>query len=65
MLKILDRRREHEWEKTNLVTISKRGEMYDTAKCKNCPVTAKRHGIGGPVRDRKYSAEKWERCVED
>lgn len=63
--KILDNRREHVWEKTNLVTISKRGQMYDTAKCKNCPVTAKRHGLSDyHVRDPKFKAKKWERCSE-
>jgi len=63
ILKIIDNRREHEWEKTNLVTIAKKGQMYDTAKCKNCPATSKRFGISGThVRDKKYRAKKWERC---
>ncbi len=63
IIRIIDRLREHEWEKTNLVTIEKRGRFYDTYGCKNCTVTAKRFGIGGSfVRDKRYKAEKWERC---
>lgn len=62
-IKIIDKRREHVWEKSNLVTIEKRGQMYDTYRCTNCSVTAKRYGIGGPISiDRKYKAKKWERC---
>lgn len=63
MIRILDRAREHDWEKTNLVTILKRGRMYDAYRCRNCPVTSKRYGIGGHfVRDGKYKGEKYERC---
>lgn len=63
IIRIIDRRKEHEWEETNLVTISKGGRMYDTYKCRNCSVTGKRYGIGGRiVRDRRYKADKWERC---
>jgi len=66
IIKIIDRHREHEWEKTNLVTIAKRGRFYDTYKCRNCPATSKRFGIGGNfVKDRKYKADKWERCSGD
>ena len=45
---------DHDWEKSNLVTISKRGgASYDTARCKNCGAKAKRFGIGGT-----YSIDK-------
>lgn len=44
---------EHQWEKTNLVTIKKAGRMYDTVRCKHCGATGKRYGVSGPVPDRK------------
>lgn len=44
----------HDWEKTNAVTIYKRGQLYDTAKCRRCGVTAKRFGVGRHVVDPKW-----------
>jgi len=44
----------HVWHKTNLVTIIKRHDNYDTYQCEVCGITAKRHGIGGDtIPDRK------------
>lgn len=54
---------QHQYEKTNLVTISGRDGMYDTCKCSICGVTGKRYGIGGIVkRDSKYKAKCYENC---
>jgi hypothetical protein len=44
----------HEWHKTNLVTIMRRKDNYDTYCCLVCGITAKRHGVGGDfIPDRK------------
>ena len=45
---------EHVWEKTNLVTIEKRGQMYDTARCTRCGATSKRFGVGRHQLDPRF-----------
>lgn len=55
-------RKEHLWEKQNLVTIHRAGQMYDTYKCTCCGITAKRYGVSQIVRDKRYSAEKYKYC---
>lgn len=60
--------KEHNWRKTNLVTImQKKGTgSYDTFKCSVCGVTGKRFTIPGPVyRDVKYRAMKYNNCKGD
>lgn len=54
----------HRFQKTNLVTIIKGGQSYDTAECSRCGVKAKRFGIGGDyVLDAKYRRAKvWQDC---
>lgn len=55
---------QHQYEKTNLVTIQGRNGMYDTCKCRICGVTGKRYGLGGTViRDSKYKAKCYENCT--
>jgi hypothetical protein len=55
--------RDHKYEKTNLVTKSDSGGVYDTVKCGRCGITGKRYGLGSYItRDRKYKAEKYLRC---
>lgn len=57
--------KKHDWEKSNLVTISPQGggAFYDTYKCNRCGITAKRYGIGGDLfRDRKFKAKVYWRC---
>jgi hypothetical protein len=57
------KKRPHEWEKSNLVTISKGGSTFDTYRCKNCAVTGKRFTLGGGIeRDKKYKADKYKFC---
>jgi hypothetical protein len=53
---------EHEWHKTNLVTISDRVGVYDAMKCERCGVTGKRFGVSYVKRDAKFRAKKFERC---
>lgn len=47
---------EHDWEKTNLMTL-KRGNSYiDTYACRRCKITGVRHGFGGRITiDKKFS----------
>ena len=53
----------HDWEKSNLVTISKNGQMYDTYKCCQCGITGKRFGLNSGIqRDKKYKSTKYENC---
>jgi succinate dehydrogenase/fumarate reductase flavoprotein subunit len=54
--------KEHQWVKTNLVTIVRGSKMYDTARCSVCGITAKRYGLGGYTRDPKFAAERYEEC---
>jgi len=64
-VRVLDftNRKEHDWEKTNLVTIKKAGRMFDTWRCSSCGITAKRFGIGGPiVIDPKYKKADYKYC---
>lgn len=64
-IQILERntRPDHNWEKTNLVTIISKGKSYDAAKCKVCGITSKRFGIGGGyVRDPKFADSLYSRC---
>jgi hypothetical protein len=35
----------HEWDKKNLVTITKNGRSYDEMVCKNCKMKGRRHGF--------------------
>lgn len=46
----------HTWRKTNLVTIIKGSQAYDTMRCEVCGATGKRHGLGasGVTLDREY-----------
>lgn len=54
---------EHNWHKTNLVTIMDRNGSYDAYRCQRCGITAKRFGLGEIIRDQKYKAEKYRRCI--
>jgi len=56
--------KDHAWEKTNLVTVVKGSQAWDEYECSRCGVTAKLHGIGGPiVLDPDYRRAKvYRRC---
>lgn len=55
---------EHDWHKTNLVSINKGGRIYDTYRCNNCGVTGKRFGLSQTViYDRKFAKDdKYQTC---
>ena len=54
----------HEWIKTNLITIIKKGANYDEMLCLRCSITGRRYGLGfnGVERDKKYKAQKYASC---
>lgn len=55
---------QHQWFKTNFVTIMATGGQgsYDTYRCTDCGVTAKRWGIGGAfIPDKKK--DQYKECV--
>lgn len=57
---------QHDWHKTNLVTIvpAGDGDAYDTLKCQGCGITAKRYGMSTVVLDRRYrKAKVYESCT--
>lgn len=58
-----DNVKEHDWQKSNLVTIRSPVGMYDAYRCRRCEVTAKRYGLGGDfMLDRKYRSAVYQRC---
>ena len=54
--------RDHDWGKTNLVTIVKGGQIYDTLACHRCGITAKRYCLDNIIIDPKYKAQCYVRC---
>lgn len=53
---------QHDWHKTNLVTVMERGRSYDTAECSRCGITGKRFGLGDVKRDPQYKAKGYGSC---
>lgn len=64
VLNEIDKPNEHKWVKTNLFTIVRGSNVYDTMECEHCRITGKRRGLGSEVaRDSKYKAKKYENCI--
>ena len=62
MGKIQFANRLHKWEKTNLVTLKKGRLFYDTHKCTECGITAKRFGVNDSLdndKENDYLREKF------
>lgn len=54
---------EHDWEKTNLYTISDDSGMYDTYRCKKCGIKGKRYGMSNKITVcDPYNFPKYESC---
>lgn len=53
---------EHRWHKQNLVTISRRGRLFDEMKCERCGATGKRYGLGHVTLDPKFDKPKFRHC---
>ena len=52
----------HNWEKQNLVTISRRGKTFDEMVCKNCRMKGKRYGFINVEVSEKYKLENVNLC---
>lgn len=59
-----DNTKEHTWEKKNLVTVVKRGQIpHDIYRCKECGITGKRFGLDREIhRDYRYRNAKFINC---
>lgn len=56
-------KRDHDWEKSNLFTVIRGNQNYDTVKCTICGITGKRFGMSSTIKiDSKYRAKKYESC---
>lgn len=54
---------EHNWEKTNSITILDHRLVYDTYRCSACGITGRRYGLSPSiVRDDTYSAPSYADC---
>lgn len=59
----IDKHLEHDWEKSNLITIKQGHQLYDTYVCKRCNITGKRFGLEDEIeRDKKFKDEVYEYC---
>lgn len=48
----------HDWHKTNMVTVIRGGELYDTYRCSRCGATGKRFGLShNIVIDKKFAKQ--------
>lgn len=58
--------REHEWRKTNLVTLDDKARgAYDRVQCQRCGAVARRYGLQTIVRQDPYRTKKWNTCPND
>jgi hypothetical protein len=57
-------KKNHDWYKTNLITMISGKLCYDTYQCLKCGITGKRFGLNDIiVKDPKYKAEKYNNCT--
>lgn len=53
----------HTWQKTNLITVRKKGQVYDEFICEKCGITGKRHGFAYDVKhDHQFQKRKYDYC---
>ena len=55
-------KRQHDFHKTNAITISDRTGVYDRMECTRCGVTGKRFGLEHVKIDAKFRAKKFQVC---
>jgi len=53
---------QHDWEKKNLVTIGKRGRMYDEVVCKNCGMKGRRYDFESVEISENYKSKNVYLC---
>ena len=54
--------KDHDWDKTNLISLKDRFGIYDIYKCRRCGITGRRYGFYSVNRDSKYKAKVYARC---
>jgi hypothetical protein len=53
---------QHDWEKQNLVTVSRRGKMFDEMVCKHCKMKGRRFGFESVQVSENYKFENVHLC---
>lgn len=53
---------DHDWHKTNLVTVLDHRGAYDRLECSRCHITAKRFGLAHVKIDPRYGAAGYRTC---
>lgn len=53
---------EHDWHKTNLVTVMRGNLAFDTVRCNRCGITGKRYGLNGVTPDAAFKAQVFRTC---
>lgn len=53
---------QHVWEKQNLVTVNRRGKMFDEMVCKNCKMKGQRFGFESVEVSENYKFENVHLC---
>lgn len=53
---------QHDWEKKNLITINRRGKMFDEMVCKNCGMKGRRYGFESVEVSENYKIENVHLC---
>ena len=59
----MNTRPNHDWGKTNLVTVSEDGLLFNEYACRACGVTGRRYELDSDViLDREFKAKVYARC---
>ena len=53
---------QHVWEKQNLVTVNRRGKMFDEMVCQNCGMKGRRYGFETVEVSESYKIESVNFC---
>jgi hypothetical protein len=57
---------DHDWKKSNLITIKKGNKVFDTYQCNRCGATGKRYGLSPKITiDAKCKTKKHRDCVKN
>lgn len=52
----------HDWEKKNLVTINRKGRMFDEMVCRNCGMKGRRYGFESVEVSEAYNPKNVDLC---
>lgn len=53
----------HHFLKVNLVTLSDHRGAFDNVACEHCGCKARRYGLARIVRQKGFTAKKWDSCL--